>query len=124
MSEVSGFGGGGGAPRGRLGLNHARMCVFKSEGNGFFFRLQVNDMNEKMSFKIGVKFAALFDMGKKGVIRNWNVFKSWTHTSGHFDIEVAPPPPTPRGGCPISLIPFSQSLGHCYQSACGHYLLT
>ena len=22
---------------GRLGLNHARMCVFKSEGNGFFF---------------------------------------------------------------------------------------
>ena len=28
---------GGGA---RLGLNHARMCVSKSEGNGFFFGLK------------------------------------------------------------------------------------
>ena len=25
------------SPGGRLGLNHAPMCVFKSEGNGFFF---------------------------------------------------------------------------------------
>ena len=40
------------------------MCVSKSEGNGFFLRLQVNEMNEKMSFKKGVKFAASFHMGK------------------------------------------------------------
>ena len=40
------------------------MCVSKSKGNGFFFRLQVNEMNEKMSFKMGVKLAASFYMGK------------------------------------------------------------
>ena len=28
---------GGGGGGGRLGLNHARMCVSKSEVNGFFF---------------------------------------------------------------------------------------
>ena len=27
----------------------------------------------------------------------WVHFKSQTHTSGHFDIGVAPPPPPPRG---------------------------
>ena len=42
------------------------MCVSKIEGNGFFFfQLQVNEMNENMSFKMGVKFAASFYMGKK-----------------------------------------------------------
>ena len=45
---------GGGGGGGRLGINHARMCVSKSEGYGSFF---VNEMNEKMSFKMGVKFA-------------------------------------------------------------------
>ena len=40
--------GGGGA---RLSLNHARMCVSKRERNGFFFRLQVNEMNDKSHSK-------------------------------------------------------------------------
>ena len=38
--------------------------VSKSEGNGVLFRLQVNEMNEKVSFKMGVKCAASFHMGK------------------------------------------------------------
>ena len=33
-TSTPGGGGGGGQ---RLGLNHARMCVSKSEGNGFLF---------------------------------------------------------------------------------------
>ena len=49
------------------------MCVFKSEGNGFFFRLQVNEMNEEMSFKMGAKFAASFYMGKN-FLNIWHVF--------------------------------------------------
>ena len=52
---------------GRLGLNHARMCVCSKvkEINGFFFgyNLQVNEMNEVMSFKMGAKFATSFYMG-------------------------------------------------------------
>ena len=40
------------------------MCVSKNEGNGFFFRLEANEMNEKMSFKMGEKFAASYHMGK------------------------------------------------------------
>ena len=40
------------------------MCVSKSEGNGFFFQVQVNQMNEKMSFKMSVKFAVSFYIGK------------------------------------------------------------
>ena len=51
-------------PWGLLGLNHAQMCVSKSERNGLFFRLQVNEMNLKKSFKIGVNFAASVYMGK------------------------------------------------------------
>ena len=47
------------------------MCVSKSEGNGFFFGL--NEMNEKMSFKKGVIFAASFNMGKN-FLDVWNVF--------------------------------------------------
>ena len=27
----------------------------------------------------------------EGVIQNGSIFKSWTHTSGHFNIGVAPP---------------------------------
>ena len=34
---AGGGGGEGGGGRGGLGLNHARMCVSNSEGNGFFF---------------------------------------------------------------------------------------
>ena len=51
--------------RGALGLNHARMCVSKSEG--------VNEMNEKMSFKMGVKCAASFCMGTN-LLDVWHVF--------------------------------------------------
>ena len=36
----------------------------KSEGNGLFFRLEVNEMNVKMPFKIGMKFAASVYMGE------------------------------------------------------------
>ena len=68
MGTPGGRGGGG-----RLGLNRARMCVSKSEGNGFFFWLQVNELNEKMSFKMGVNFAVSFYMGKK-LSDVWNVF--------------------------------------------------
>ena len=41
---------------GRLGINHARMCVQKRR-IWVPLRLQVNEMNEKISFKMGVKFA-------------------------------------------------------------------
>ena len=58
MLSSPGWGGG------RLGLNHARMCVSKIEGNGSLFRLQVNEMNERMSFKMGVKFAVQVYMGR------------------------------------------------------------
>ena len=50
---------GGGEGGGRLGLNHARMCVQKC-GKWVLFWLQVNEMNEKMPFEMGAKFAALF----------------------------------------------------------------
>ena len=36
----------------------------KSEGYGSLFGFQENEMNEKMSFKMGVKFLALFYMGR------------------------------------------------------------
>ena len=36
------------------------MCASKSEGNGSFLRLQLNEI---MSFNMGVKFAALFYTG-------------------------------------------------------------
>ena len=53
-------GGGGG-----LGINHdARRCVLKSEGYESLFALQVNEMNEKMSFKVCAKFAVPFYMGR------------------------------------------------------------
>ena len=52
-------GGGGGV---QLGIYIVRMCVSKSEGYGSLLRLQVNEMNQKMSFKMGVKFAAPFCM--------------------------------------------------------------
>ena len=48
----------------RLGPNYARMCVSGSEGHGFFFRLQVSEMSEKILVDIGVKFAASHDMYK------------------------------------------------------------
>ena len=52
-------------PGGRgLGSNHAWMCVSKSEGNGSFFSLQGSEMIEKISLKMGVKFAASLNMGK------------------------------------------------------------
>ena len=48
-------------PGGRLGLKHARMCVSKSEGNGFFFgelcrgSLQYGYVLQlKVSFKMGL----------------------------------------------------------------------
>ena len=46
---------GGGGGGGRLGLNHARMCV-----KWVLFWLQGNEMNDGMSFKMGVKFATSF----------------------------------------------------------------
>ena len=36
----------------------------KSEGNGSFFRHQGNEMNENLSFKMGVRFAASLGMGE------------------------------------------------------------
>ena len=68
MFDPGGWGGGG-----QLNLNHACVFVSKSEGNRFFFRLQVNEMNEKVSFKMGVKFAASFYMGKN-FLDVWHVF--------------------------------------------------
>ena len=44
------MGGGGGG--GRLGLNHARMCVCPKVK--VLFRVQLIEMNEKLSFKMGV----------------------------------------------------------------------
>ena len=83
------MGGGGG----RLGLNWP-VCVCPNVKEMGSFQPQVNDMNEKMSFKMGIKFAASFYMGKKeGVIQNGAIFKSQTHTPGHFDNGVAPHPP-------------------------------
>ena len=49
---------------GRLGSNHARMCVSKNDVYGSLFRLQVNGMNEKISFEIGGKFAVPLYVGK------------------------------------------------------------
>ena len=41
------------------------LCVCrKVKDMGPFFQLQVNEMNEKMSFKMGVKFAVPFYMGR------------------------------------------------------------
>ena len=52
-------------PGGRLGLKHARICVSKSEGNRSFFGIKLgNEMNEKFSFKMGMRFAASLDMGE------------------------------------------------------------
>ena len=45
-------------------IKFARMCVSKSEGHGSFFRLQVSEMSENISLKMGVKFAASLNMGK------------------------------------------------------------
>ena len=64
--SVAGEGGG------RLRLNHACMCVSKVKEMGSFW-LQENEMNEKMSFKMGVKFAASYDKGKN-FLDVWNVF--------------------------------------------------
>ena len=50
--------------QGQLGLKHVGMSVSKSEENVFFFQHQVNVMNEKLSFKMGVKYAASLYMGK------------------------------------------------------------
>ena len=60
-------------PFSRQSLNHAHMCVAKTEGNGFFFQLQVSEMNEKMSFKVRVKIAASFYMGKN-FLDIWHIF--------------------------------------------------
>ena len=49
---------------GRLGINHAGICVSKSEGYKSILRLKVNETNETMSFKIGVKFAVSLNMGE------------------------------------------------------------
>ena len=49
------------------------MCVFKSEENGLLFRLQVNEMNEEMSLKMGAKCAASFYMDKN-LLDIWHVF--------------------------------------------------
>ena len=53
--------GGGGV----LGLNHAQMlCLSKSIGSGFFFGLQVNGINEMLSFKLGMEFASSVYIGE------------------------------------------------------------
>ena len=49
---------------GPLGINHAHRCVSKSEGYGS----QVIEMDERMSNKMGVKFAVALPMGR--FIRN------------------------------------------------------
>ena len=53
----------------RLGLIRACMCAHgeksaKSEGNEYFFRLQVDEMNKNMLSKMGVKLATGVYMGK------------------------------------------------------------
>ena len=58
---------------GELCNNHTRMCVSKSEGNGSFIWLQMNEMNEKISFKMGMKFAASVYIGK-GFPHVWHLF--------------------------------------------------
>ena len=40
------------------------VCLCPKGRKWVLFRLQVNEMNEKMSFKMGVKFAASFYLGK------------------------------------------------------------
>ena len=88
IADCLGTPGGGGV---RLGLDWP-VCVCPNVKEMGSFQPQVNDMNEKMSFKMGIKFAASFYMGKKeGVIQNGSIFKSRTHTPGHFDNGVAPP---------------------------------
>ena len=61
---LRGGGGAQGGGGGRLGLNHARMCVSKCEGNGWFFFLQLNEMNKILTFKMDVEFAASVYMSK------------------------------------------------------------
>ena len=48
------------------------MCVQNLRKRVLFW-LQVNEMNEKMSFKMGVKFAASFHTGKN-FLDVWHVF--------------------------------------------------
>ena len=53
--------------RGVGGHNHARMRMSKGEENGSFLGLQMNElneMNEKMSFKVYMKFADSVYMGE------------------------------------------------------------
>ena len=52
-------------PRWLLGINYARMCVLNSEGYGFLFSFKlVNEMNERMSFKMGIIFVISLRMGR------------------------------------------------------------
>ena len=54
-----------GKGRGGLDSKYAQMCVSKSEGHCLFFSLEVSEMNEKISLKMGVKFAVSLNMGDK-----------------------------------------------------------
>ena len=47
-----------------LGINYTHMCVIKREEYGSLFQLQVNEMNDKMSFKMGMKFAVPLYIGR------------------------------------------------------------
>ena len=58
---------------GRLGLNHVRMCVCqKVKGMGPFL-VQVNEMNQKISFNMGVKFASSSLCWQGFILDVWHV---------------------------------------------------
>ena len=46
------------------------VCLCPKGRKWVLFRLQVNEMNEKLSFKMGVKFAASFYLGKSYAMDN------------------------------------------------------
>ena len=48
---------GGGGGGGGLGLKCVLMYVSNNEGYGSFFQLQVSEMSERISLKMGVNFA-------------------------------------------------------------------
>ena len=50
---------------GQLGLNYVQICVSKSEGHGYFFRLLRSELSEDISLKLVVKIAASLNMGEK-----------------------------------------------------------
>ena len=63
--RASPLGGPGGlSTRGRLGLNFTCINVLKGEGCGSFLSLQVSEMSEIISLRVGVKFATSLNTGE------------------------------------------------------------